>query len=98
MEYEQPTKRSKKPFIIIGAVVVILAVVAIAIYLAIGGTKQAPESTADLKADTEQTVATNEEVQQNLKDLDATIKQANTDQTSAKASLKDGTSQIKVAN
>lgn len=43
-------------------------------------------------------IATNEDVKQNLSELDATLKQATTDQAAAKAALKDGTNQIKVAN
>lgn len=98
MEPDQVTsKRSKKPLIVAAAVVIVLVVVAIAVYIAVGTPKEETAVGSDTTTK-QQPVATNDEVQQNLKDLDATIKEATADQADAKASLKDGTNQIKVGN
>lgn len=96
--WQQPKRSNKKLFIVIGAVVGVLIVVAVAVAVALGGgTKQETAQNATDQATQEAAVATNEEVQQNLKDLDATIKAAATDQATAKASIEDGKKQTKVA-
>lgn len=91
---------SKRPLIVGIAVAVTILVVAIVVtVLVLNGTKKTEmASQATPTPSAAPTVATNEDVKQSLTVLDETIKQAATDQATAKSALKDGTNQIKVAN
>lgn len=95
-EAPAPKKSRRLLWIGIGAIVLTILVVVV-IALVLNGSKK-EEVASTKEAEQTATVASNEDVKQNLAVLDATIKQANTDQSAAKAALKDGTNQIKVGN
>jgi flagellar basal body-associated protein FliL len=92
-----PKKSRRLLWIGVAAVVVVL-IVALVAYLVIGNSKKDVATEASPSPTPEATVATKDEVKQDLAVLDATIKQASTDHTAAKAALKDQSSQIKVGN
>lgn len=97
-ETEAPAPKKSRRLLWVGlgaAVLTVLVVVVVA--LALNGSKKQETATTNEAAQVA-SVATNEDVKQNLAVLDATLKQAGTDQAAAKAALKDGTSQIKVGN
>lgn len=93
MEYS--SQRSKKPLFIIAGVVLALIIVVIAVIMALGGSPKQQAATTT-KDGTDETVATKEQVQKNLDDVESSIKQATADQATAKASLNNGDKQIKV--
>lgn len=96
MEQTQKTDR-RMALIGVAVVVVVIAAIVVASIFIFGSTKKETASTTTSPSPTP-TIATKDEVQQSLTNLDATMKQAATDQTAAKAAIKDGTNQIKVAN
>lgn len=98
MNSDFTNKRSKKPLMIIGGAVVALFVVMIAVAVALGG-DQSGGNVADSQNDNKiPGVATNQEVEQGLQDLEASIKKSSTDQKSAKEALDESKDQIKVGS
>lgn len=98
----EPTETSVPPksrhLLWIGlAVVLTLLIAAVVVYFIVGNAKQEVATVAPSPSP-EVTVATSDEVRQNLEALDATIKQATADQATAKTALKDGTNQVKIGN
>ena len=96
MEQTQKTDR-RMALVGVAVVVVVIAAIVIASVFIFGSTKKETASTTASPSPTP-TIATKDEVQQSLTNLDSTMKQAATDQAAAKAAIKDGTNQIKVAN
>lgn len=98
---DQTQQNSRRLLLVLVAVVVIIFITATAVMIALFGTpkKQATTSTEVSSAQTTQTaVATKDDVQQNLSELDTSIKQAESDQTAAKAALNDSKNQVKLGN
>lgn len=91
-------KKSRRLLWIGVAVVVVLLVATLVAYLVIGNSKEEVATNPSPSSSPEATVATNDEVKQDLSLLDAAAKQAAADQAAAKAALKDGSNQIKVGN
>lgn len=85
-------KKSRGFVWLIAGVVALLLLVAFVAYLAIGGAKK---DTAN-KTDSSSTVASNDEVKQQMTKLDTSLKKANADQAAAKIALDDDTHRIKV--
>lgn len=96
----EQTPTSSRRMLVIGivAVVALIAVIAIVAVLLFGTTTQQETTTppTSAAAGTSGSIATKEEVKENLSDLDTTIKQAAKDQAAVKAAQKDGDNQIKV--
>jgi hypothetical protein len=93
------SKSSSRRMIFIGvAVVAVVAIVIVVVSVVMLGTTKKEDATTTLTPAKVTTIASKDDVQQNLSQLDSTLKQAQTDQAAAKAALKDGTSQIKVGN
>lgn len=96
MDTDYTSKRSKRPLIIIGGAVVALIIVAIAVASALSGPARNQQTATTVKNEDGTTVATKEQVQKNLDDLDSSVKQAQQDQQAAKTSLTNNDKQIKV--
>jgi len=94
MEQTQNSSR-RLLWAVVGAVVVVALVVVIAV-VALLGTKKEPA--AKTQASTQSQSVTKAQVQQDLSELDSTMKQASADRAAAKAAIKDGTNQVKVGN
>ncbi len=97
MEQKQRTDRRMALVGVIAVVVVIAAIVIASVFI-FGSTKKEAATNTEASPSPTPTVATKDEVQQSLTNLNATMKQAATDQAAAKAAIKDGTSQIKVGS
>ncbi|MDB5184032.1 MAG: hypothetical protein JWO07_713 [Candidatus Saccharibacteria bacterium] len=95
----EQSKNSSRRMLYIGIAVVIAVVVAIIVVAIamLGTTKNQTASTTTTPA-ASKVVASKDDVNQSLAQLDATMKQATADQAVAKAALKDSTNQIKVGN
>ena len=95
---ERQAKSSRQLlFVGLAATFGLIFAIALVAYALFGSTRR--DDTADTSATaSEKKVASKQEVAQNLKDLDASIKQSATDQTAAKAVLKASESQTKVGN
>ena len=98
---EQTESKPSRRLIWIGiAVFVVIAIIAIVTTVVLMNASQ-EESMTSSTATTEpavETVATKEEVEENLDVLDQRITQAAEDQATAKAALKDGTNQVKIGD
>lgn len=95
---EQTQKTDKRMALVgIAVVVVVIAAIIVASVFIFGSTKKETASTTTSPSPSP-TIATKDEVQKSLTNLDTTMKQAATDQAAAKTAIQDGTSQIKVAN
>jgi len=97
---EQDQQKSYRLVWLVAASVAVLAVIiGIVVFIVLGaGTKKESDSVATSAPSASPSIATKAQIEQNLKDIDASIKQAATDQAAAKAALKDGDKQIKVGN
>lgn len=92
------TSKKRKTLIIVGIVITFCVVVGLVAYaLATSSTKSESASTTKPSAPWPRT-ATKNEINQNLSDLKASLKQAQTDSESAKSALNDSNKQIKVGN
>jgi flagellar basal body-associated protein FliL len=100
MEQPEFTQKPSRRLLWIGiiAVVVVIAVIAAVSFMMMNTTKEQAGTTASPAASTEPTVATKEEVTQNLETLNSSIEQASKDQAAAKSAIKDSASQVKVGN
>lgn len=97
----QPEKKSMRiVWIVAGALIALVVVVGAVLYFMLGaGTKpETAQTSPSPSASPEATVATKEQVKQNLSDLDTSIKQAVADQAAAKAAIKDSSKQVKVGD
>jgi type II secretory pathway component PulM len=94
MEQSQPSSR-RLLLLGLAAVVGLILVIAVVAFVLFGSTKK--EDNAN-NANSGKQVATQEEVQQDLKELNASIQQAVKDHAAAKAAIKDSEKQVKVAN
>jgi flagellar basal body-associated protein FliL len=99
MEIEQTGKKSFRTLIIVAVIgVTFMAVIGVVVYaLMVSSNKQQQASSANAPAPWPR-VATKEEVNQNLTDLNTSLKQSKADQDTANAAVKDNEKQIKVGN
>jgi len=88
-------KNPKRLVAIIAGAVVLLIAVAIAVYVALGDSPEAVNTTSQQAV---VPAATADEVKENLTELDARVKQAATDRATVKSALEDNKKQIKVEN
>lgn len=96
---EQPQKKSYKLAWIAGAsLVVLFVIVGVAFAIISRSNDTGKTATSTTTATASSTVATKEGVKKKLDNLNTSIKQAATDQASAKAALGDNKNQIKVGN
>lgn len=96
MEQQTEKKSSRTVWIVVGAVVVFCIVLGVAIYLIVqSNTKKTSDSTT---AATSVHVSTKSEVQQNLSNLNNSVKQAKADQSAAKTVLENSKTQVKIGN
>jgi len=94
---EQTKKSSKRPLVIgLAVAVVVIAVIAVVSVVILNSTKK--EAAVSPSPSPTPTVATKEQVQQSLAELNATMKQAATDQAAAKSAINDGNNQVKVGS
>lgn len=96
---EQSHKTDRRMALVgVAVVVIVIAAIVVASVLLFGSTKKETESNSAASPTPTPTVATKDEVQQSLTNLDETMTQAAADQDAAKSAIKDGTDQVKVAN
>ena len=101
MNEDQQKKSYKTTFLVVGAVsVFVLTAGTVFTLLLMSSTAEETEEQATVSSQVknEVIVPTKDEVKQNLATLDASIKQANADQTAAKAAIKDSTKQTKIGS
>lgn len=90
---ESTTPSSKRLAWIVAGVIVLFVVLATVAFFALFSASQ-KESTATPTTTNGNAVATKEEIEQNLSDLEGSIKDSITDQKAAEAALNDDTKQI----
>ncbi len=90
---ESTTPSSKRLVWIVAGIVVLLAILAVVAFFALFGVSQ-KESTATPTTTNGKAVATKEEIEQNLSDIESSIKDSITDQKAAEAALNDDTKRI----
>lgn len=99
-ESDAPETNKSKKWIVIGAVAAIFVVliIIVAVIAAMSGTRDQSANSPAESTDSGSSVATEEEVQQNMTDLEGRVKDAQSAQSTAKASIDDSKKQIKVGN
>lgn len=94
MESTNPPRRIVWAIVAVTVFIIILVIVSIAIK---SSTQKSDTTQSTASTATEEKVATKSEVQQNLTDLNNSVKQATKDQAAANAVLKSSESQIKAS-
>ncbi len=90
-QFENAPKKSHKTLYVAIAVIAIIAIaVAVTTYMLLGGVSKESKSVQVSPSPSPTAVASNEEVDQELQVLDATISVASSDQSAAKEAIKDG--------
>lgn len=92
---QMPTSSHRNLLIGLGAVVLLIFVIAGVTFLLFGSMRRDNGAMNDVS---KTKVVTKETIEQNLGDSKASIKQAISDQSAAKSALKDSNKQIKVSN
>lgn len=95
---DQLTQPSHRNFLIgIGAAIGLILVISLLAFVLFGSTKRESDKTSTSNTATTEHIVTKEDVQKNIENLDASIKQAKSDQDVVQAALNDK-SQLKVSN
>lgn len=95
---EQTPSSSRRLLLVgLGAVVLLIIAVAVVAFALFGTTKHENNATTTTGSKGS-TVATKDQVKQNLSDVNDSIKQAAADQAAAKAALQDSSNQVKVGS
>jgi|GEM_PF-3488429 len=100
MEENNPTSK-RFVWIVIGVAVVACIAVSLVLYLLFGTPTREDESatnTSESSTSTSRAVATEEEVQNDLEDLDAALQQARDDQKASRAAIEESKNQTKVGS
>lgn len=95
---DQPSQPSHRNFLIgIGAAIGLILVISLLAFVLFGSTNRESNKTSTSNTATTEHIVTKEDVQKNIENLDASIKQAKSDQDVVQAALNDK-SQLKVSD
>ena len=97
-EFQTPKKSHHLLWFGIGAVILLVVIIAGLSLLVAGNTKKETAASPSPSAPPAVKVATKEDVQKNLSTLNESMKQAQLDQAAAKTAIGDAKTQVKVSN